>query len=123
MANLKEFETITRATVESFIKYVREELELAGHSGRQVTLMGLLPIGYAIRKGLPKGANEKQFIDVNVKINSAMREVAMNEGWKFIDLQAGALKLTSQELKALRLDDFHLTPQFYQKIGDWIVLS
>lgn len=121
LANPKGFEKIALATVTNFIKFVSEELAQSGLLKKQVALMGLPPIGYSIKRGLPEGASVKQFVDVNARINLLMREGALAAGWKFIDLQEGSMKLTTQELASFRLDDFHMTPSFYQNVDAWTV--
>lgn len=121
MANLKGFESITQATVREFIRFLRDELAEVGHLSKNITLIGLPPIGYDIKKGLPSGASVNQFKLFNARVNEVMREHALAAGWSYIDLQAGASALNAAASQNSRIDDFHMHPEFYRNIGAMVL--
>ncbi len=121
MANLKGFEQITQATVREFVRFVTSQIADTGHVSENVTLMGIPPIGYDIRQGLPPGASVQQFRSFNARVNAVMREHALAAGWTYIDLQAGAMRMNPTQSKNARIDDFHLGPTFYKSLDAWRV--
>lgn len=111
-------------TVTDFVTYVSGALaSLAQGHVASITLMGIPAPGYDIQRRLTDLTKEEEFADFIAMANSVMTTTARRAGWSYLDVYAATKNIPKGKKSPLRLDDFHLSPKFYDQADNWRVNS
>lgn len=120
-ANNVSLKDVIQSTVAGFVEQVGLALRETGVSPNSITLMGVPQPGYNIAPALPPRTTAPQFLQFIENANMAMRSHALEAGWSFLDIGAATAHKKGVNPADYRVDDFHLSPGFYDNIEEWIV--
>jgi len=115
--NLKD---ILQKTVAEFIEEINSIMIAAGVTPKSITLMGIPYPRYDVSKMLPPKLKKSHFFMFIEEANTIMCNYALNAGWQFLDLFTATKEITGN-ISDYYLDEFHLSPSFYDNVHQWII--